>query len=491
MQYTPLYKLLICFLALGTLLPAFGQTITAQLDLGRREPQPDFYEYSPVDEGIVTLGAMNKASSRYLGVAKYTRDFKREWKKQILEQNGRKTIDFLSVVGNNIFVFVSEQFPKENVIKTYYYQYDLAGNEIASEAILSVYPNEKEQKVNLQYIMSPNKRRLLCYKNLKNKRDAKELLYYLFDDEGDVVVNGEINLKYPDNRFQVLDVRVSNQGNVYLLGKFSRVNNVRDSDDQKYIIYRQDTRQLLGEEIPIELGDRYITNLAFRLDPAENIYVAGFYSNRSTDQIAGTVLQRIDRDGTVSLNTSQKFAANFLSNYLSRNQINRGRELRNFELQNIVLRSDGGVLLMAEKIYVTYQSYRDIYGTWIDREIYHYEDVILTSMSSMGDIEWHAIIDKTQISENPQSLSYFNAIGPEGTFLFYEYQPRRRNPNIYFNNVAIDGAVSDRMPLLRNYRANNEFIPRYCEQVDNDEAIVVYYQKRGKLLSIVKVRFTG
>lgn len=475
---------------LGSTAPMAAQSIIAQLDLGRREPQPDFYEYSNVDQGLVTLGATSKVSTRYIGLTKYDSDLKKEWSKKVLEQNGRKTIDFLAVVGPNILVFVSEEFPKERVIKTYYYQYDLDGNERASEAILSVYPLEKEQRVNLQYVMSRDKRKLLCFKNLKNKRDSEQVLYYIFDDEGDVTVDGEINLRYPDNRFEVKDVRVSNQGNVYLLGKFARSNNVRDADDQKYIIYRHDARRQDGHEIPIELGDRYITNLAFRLDRDENIYLAGFYSNRSADELAGTILQRIDNNGRLSLNAIEPFSQNFLSNYLSKSQINRGRELRNFQLQDIVLRSDGGVLLMAEKVYLTYQSYRDIYGYWVEREIYHYEDVILTSVSASGEIEWHAIIDKQQVSDNPHSLSYFNAISTSGIHLFYEYRPRRRKLNIYYNTIGIDGEVSDRMPLFKTYKSGNEFYPKFCEQVNNDEAIMVYYSNRGRMLTVVKVRFT-
>ncbi len=482
-----IYLLVGCLIL--SLTPTQAQSITARIDLGKREPQPDFYEYSPVDQGLITLGPSSKSSSRYLSITKYNSRLKKEWSKKVIEQNGRKTIDFTSVVGANILVFVSEEFPKEKVIKTYYYQYDLAGNEIASEAILSVYPNDRQQKVNLQYVMSRNKRRLLCYKNLKNKRDSEELLYYIFDDEGDVMVNGEINLKYPDNRFQVTDVRVSNQGNVYLLGKFSRVNNIREAGDQKYIIYRQDTREQLGEEIPVELGNRYITNLAFRLDRNENIYVAGFYSNRSTDQIAGTILQRIERNGELSLNVSQKFDAGFLSNYLSTGQINRGRELRNFYLKDIVLRSDGGVLLMAEKFFITTESYRDIYGAWIDRQIYHYGDIILTSIASNGDIEWHSIVDKQQVSDSPASLSYFSAIGQDGAYLFYEYKPRRSKLNIYYNNIGIGGEVSDRIPLLKSYGVGNEFYPKFCEQTSNNEAIMIYYQNRGRLLSVIKIKF--
>ena len=331
----------------------------------------------------------------------------------------------------------------------------------------------------------------MAFKNLRNKRDAEVILYYLFDEEGDFVQNGEITLRYPDNRFKVEDVRVSNQGNVYVLGKFTRTNTVRNLEDYRYMIYRYNTNTENGEEIDIALGDSFISHLAFRLDRYENMYVAGFYSNRSTELITGTVLQKIENDGTITLNTKEEFNDRFKSNYLSRGAVDKKRELRNFYLKDIILRSDGGVLLMAEKFYLTYQSYRDIYGNFVDREIYHYEDIVLTSVSGAGEIEWHAIIDKRQVSESPSSLSFFNAIGQQGAYVFYEYKPRRNNVNIYYNAIAMDGQVSNRNGLINNYRFGNEFYPNFCEQVNNEEAIMVYYQNRGRTLSVVKVNFAG
>ncbi|MCB0851301.1 MAG: hypothetical protein KDD63_03590, partial [Bacteroidetes bacterium] len=209
------------------------------------------------------------------------------------------------------------------------------------------------------------------------------------------------------------------------------------------------------------------------------------------DEMAGTVLQKITPDGNIALNANEAFDPQFLSNYLSTSQIRKGRELRNFYLDSedgIILRSDGGVLLIAEKFYITYQTYRDIYGAWIDREIYHYEDVILTSIDANGNIEWHSIVDKTQQSESPATLSYFNAISSIGTYIFYEYKPARGDVNIYFNTVGIEGRVSDRIPLLPQYNFSNQFYPRFCEQINNKEALMVYIQNRGKTLSVIKVQ---
>jgi len=475
---------------LGTAL--FAQEITARLDLGRRDPKPDFYVYSPTDGGLVTLGPTSRVSSRYVGLVKYDVNLREQWAKQVLVQNGNRNLDFVTVIGPNILVFMSEFFPREKVIKTFYYAYDLEGNQLADQSLLSVYPNQKEQKVDLQYVLSPNKRRLLCYKNLQNRRESEKILYYTFDDEGDLVRNGEIDIRYPDERFRVRNLRVSNNGNIYILGQFFARDRIRNPNDFKYLIYRYDVGIEEGIELPIDIGGRYISNLAFRLDRYENIYLAGFYSNRDEDLLAGTLFQKISSQGELLQDATQAFSPQFLSNYLSSGQINRGKELRNFQMDpenGIILRSDGGVLLLAEQFYVTYQSYRDQFGFWVDREIYHFDDVVLTSIGNNGEIEWQAIVEKYQQSDQPNTLSFFNAIGARGVYIFYEYKPRRKDFNLYYNRVDINGEVDPRKPLLREYRYGNEFYPRYSEQISNNEAIMVYFHNRGRGLSVVKVRF--
>jgi hypothetical protein len=480
--------ILTAFLTCLLLLPnANAQDVVAQLDLGRRDPQPDFIEYSPADGGLVTMGPGSTHSTRYVTIRKYDKDLKPTWTQEVMEQNGRKNLDFLSVIGENILVFVSEFFLKEGVIKTYYYRYDLEGNLIGDQELLSVYPNQKEQKVELQYVLSTNKRKLLCYKNLENRRESEKILYYVFDEDGTYTRSGEIGISFPDNQFTVKSVQVSNDGNVFLLGKLFVANRVSNPTDFKYIMYRFDTRTEERTEVEIDLGDRFITDLAFKLDRDENIYLAGFYSYNNTDRMIGTIMQKINAAGEKIIDTTEPFSKEFLANYLTDGQINRGRELRNFYLNKIVLRSDGGVLLLAEKFYITYRSYRDAYGYWVDREVYHYEDVILTSVSASGKIEWQKIVEKTQMSENPATLSYFNAMSQQGAHIFYEYRPQRLDYNIYYNTIDIDGNVSQRMPLLKDYRSSYEYYPRFCQQINSRESIMVYFQARGKILSIVRV----
>lgn len=484
--------LLACLLIFNTM---SAQEVIARLDLGKRDAKPDFYEYCPTDKGMVTMGPVTVAANRIIGIVKYDEKMNRQWMKEVLEQNGRKHVDFLTVIGDNIFVFVSEFFPKDKVIKTLYYKYNLRGDVLASDEVLSVYPNQQEQKVDLEYELSPNKKKLLCYKNLRNRRESEQILYYLFDDAGDLVQNGELKFRYPDDKFSVTDLRISNEGNIFILGKLYKTDRIIAAKDYQYLAYHFDRKTEKMKEIPVNFGNKYITNLAFRIDKEENMYVAGFYSELGTDKIVGTVFQKIGTDNKIILEATEEFSDEFKANFLSKGQIERGKELSNFYMHNegkdngIVLRSDGGVLLMAERYYTTTQSYRDYYtGYWSQQTLYHYEDVILTSVSPEGKIEWHAIADKTQAGLDPANLSYFYAIGGEGAYIFYEYSGKKAGTSVYYNLIEMDGKTATRVPLLKDYKWDSFFYPRYCEQVNNSEALMVYFSRGGSELSVIKVK---
>ena len=120
------YTLFAILIAIPTFLQA--QQIIARMDLGRRDPRPDDFHFSPIDNGLVTVGNSTRSSSRYVALTKYNEAFEKEWSKIVFEQNGRKNIDFLTVSGEDILLFISEYFPREKTIRTYYYRYDLKGN---------------------------------------------------------------------------------------------------------------------------------------------------------------------------------------------------------------------------------------------------------------------------------------------------------------------------------------------------------------------------
>ncbi len=478
---TSLWLILICAMP-----GLFGQEVLDRLDLGRKEAVPYFLEYSPADDGLVTFGPASRVSSRFLSLAKYDQQFNQQWKKDVYEQNSRKNVDFVSVIGNRILLFASEPLPKDELIRNFYSSYDLEGNIIEDDATLALLPNDKSQKVALQYTLSPNRKRLLCFKSLKKKADSETVLYYMFDETGTLVQNGEIVLDHPDNRFSIQNVVLSNQGNIYLLGRLNQSVSLIANDTYAYLVYRYNTREQVGKELKVDIGNKYISDLAMRVNRDEAIYLSGFYSNKSTDNLAGTLLQVMNTDGQVIKSSTYPFGETFLRNYMTSGQINRGRELTNFNLRDIVMRSDGGVLLVAEWNYTVTRTYRDYLGVFVDRTFWYYRDVVVTSISPAGEIEWTSIIPKEQVYEQP-TVAFNTGIGTEQVYVFVQQRPSGMRDNIYYYAIAPNGQQSTPKPLIKDYRAGSTYSPGISIQINNGQMLAVYFQPRNKGLSVARV----
>lgn len=482
-------RLLLCTL-LAAMLPLAlaAQTQLARLDIGRREPLPTFFEYSRADGGLVTLGKMKLNTSRYQGVTKYNASFEKEWEAEVLEQNGRMQLDFLAVMGENIFVFVSEFFPRDNAIRTWYTQLDLEGNAIKEREVIAELKNEKQHRTDLNYVTSVNKKKLLCYKILNTQGRPETILYYLFDQAQGFESSGEITLPFTDDEIRINQIQVSNQGTVFLLGKHYSSGHTQDPDSYTFRLFRHEPGNPSLEAAEISSGEAYITDLSFRIDRDENLFLAGFYSNTRVDAIAGTVFQRLSPDLQTEVQSTQKFSEEFMSKFLSARQIERGRELKNFYLDNIIMRSDGGVLLVAEKFYVSYNSYIDVYGNWIDNKVYHYDEIIVNSVAADGSLEWSAVAPKTQSSENREFLSYNDVVSGASLYLIYSYAPRRMAETVYVNRVDENGNVEERTMLLDGAQTQL-LLTDESGQISNNEALLIYYEPRSRVFTVAKYAF--
>lgn len=489
LEHQLLHVGLLLMMAWGATIGLRAQTVVSRLDLDRRDPEPQFLEYVAADGGLITLGNQSRKSSRYLALNKYDEEFHKTWTKQVLQQNGHCEIDLTAVLGEDVYVFISEYHPRERAIRTTYSHFDLDGNAIAQRLPLAELSNEKEHRVDLKYVRSINKKKLLCYKNLDEGTKQETILYYLFDAKNDAPISGKIIIPYPDDKFQVRKIMVSNAGKVYVLGKFFKVNKVKAPDDFGFKIYQYEAGNPEAKEVSVDLGELYITDLTLKIDREENLFLAGFYSHQSTDAIIGTCFFKLNSDLEEEARSSQHFSDEFLNNFMRDKQIERGRELQNFYLDNIILRSDGGVLMIAEKFYTTFNSYVDIYGYWVDQKIYHYDEVIVNSVSANGDLEWSAVVPKRQQSERRDCLSYLDVVSGSNLYLIYGYQPKKDPRTLYVNSVDFDGKVDERKMLIQNNSTDDSFYPRYSEQISNSEALLVYIQERDKIFSIVKIAF--
>lgn len=466
---------------------AYCQTIVAELALSKKEPEPLWFEYVKEDAGLATLSYMDRRSTRYVGIFKYDAAFQRQWVVQFLQNNLRNSILHFTVLGSRIMVFVGEDQPKEGTQVIYFYAYDLEGNVIADRVRLTEVDRKIDLRQTFKFVRSMNNRLLACVQTFPQRKELAEspIHYYIFEAGIDGYREDKFDLPYRNSKLKLKEVELSNYGNLHLLAKLQEQDNPVLAD-VKYTLFRYSPARGGLLETPMYFADSLITDLTFQVSANEEVFMGGFYSRTRADQAYGLVYLRLDSaDHFMKVVRFQPFGNDFLAKYLTKRQIDKGRELTDFFLDKIILRSDGGMLFLAEQFFITYVESYGAYGLSTFRELYHYNDIAAFSVSPTGELEWTALIPKSQTGESKYELSYFPAIGPSGVLLFYRERLSTGGQHVFYSHVDFEGVVTTPRIFQERMRATDTFYRSACEQITNKEAIMVYMKNR--MLTLAKI----
>lgn len=387
------------------------------------------------------------------------------------------------------------------------------------------------QEGGFRHHLSKDTSKVLIYSMLpKKKKQPERFSLQVFDNQMDLLWDKEVQLPFNDEKFAVEEYKVDNEGNVYMLGViYQDKARVRRSGSPNYqyviLAYRNGGESV--EEYKINLNKKFITDLTFRVAKNGDLIFSGFYSDKGTYSVKGTYFFRLNPTTKEIYNKNLKaFDFDFLTEHLSDNQYNKAKknakrgvpELYRYALDDLILRSDGGAVLVAEQYYVQrrynnnnsygyspygfgygygfnrYRSYNDPYNRYNDDYEYFYNDIIVVNIQPNGEIEWTARIPKQQVTRNDGGYysSYAMSIA-NGKFYFVyndnfkNFEPKKkpdkwysytgRNSVITLAEVNKEGQV-EFYPLFSETEASVTTRPKVCKQVGRQEMLI--YGERGR-----------
>lgn len=372
--------------------------------------------------------------------------------------------------------------------------------------------------------ISKDSSKVLVYGQLPYKKnEAERFTLNIFDNTFTPVWNREIILPYSDELLSLVDYQIDNNGNVYILGKLFR-DKLRSHRNGKpnyhYIIlsYSQDKSQ--ATEYKIDLNDKFITDLTFKIGNDGNLVCAGFYSEKKSYSIKGTCFFGLNAQTKETFNIHLKqFDFDFLTEYMTESSKERARkaeergdekrapELYRYSLDELILRSDGGAVLVAEQYYVekvqNYSRYgynRYPYGTTTNDYTYYYNynDIIVVNIRPNGEIEWATHIPKRQQTRDDGGYYSSYAMATVRDKLYFVFndnirnfstKENRRNQNRIYNfdgrNSVIalaeisKGGELKTWPMSSNRDANIITRPKICRQTGS-RTMTIYGERGGK-----------
>ena len=277
------------------------------------------------------------------------------------------------------------------------------------------------------YHVSSDSSHLLVY-NVLPLRDGEPERFDLrvFDRNFNERWHRPIALPYRADEFEVEDYRIDRNGNVYLLGVVYEAGQRlerRNAPTYRYVILAYRNGGETVDRYDIDLDGLFISELTFRVNRNGELVCAGFYSARNSRDLRGSYYLRIDPTTKQVLAQGIKdFGFELISQYMrpgearraakreAEGDARRAPELYRYKLDELILRSDGGALLVAEQFFVrridvgtgAFYAPGAIYGR-TNRQVqyvYNYNDLLVVNIRPDGEIEWTTRIPKVQETKN-------------------------------------------------------------------------------------------
>ncbi len=264
--------------------------------------------------------------------------------------------------------------------------------------------------------------------NLPYELGGKERFgFNVFDAELNPIWNKDIELPYNDKLFTITNFILDINGNIHLLGKIFE--NKRDKTAYKHHIISYYNGGKEVREYPVHIPDKYLTDMNIAVNDDLDILCTGFYSEKGIRSIKGSYFLKINKETKkILIENFMEFDKEFMLKNLSKRDAkylnvlfekNRNPEMKNYHLDDMVLKDDGGVVLIGE------QFYQD--GTTSAGNKYFYNHIIVINIQPNGMIEWAQKIPKKQLAIGDSRLLASYAMMVRNDKLYFVFYDSQKN----------------------------------------------------------------
>lgn len=336
---------------------------------------------------------------------------------------------------------------------------------------------------------------LLLYNQLPTQKDEVEAFTLrVFNSAFDLLWSRDVTLPYRDEQFGITEYQLDEEGNVFVLGRLEVPGRQQRADERplyRYSLfaYTNDGRE--EQEYQLELGDgRTLDQLTFLPTGRGEIVCAGFATSRSEEgRREEACFLRID---PFTKSSTQLTFLPFRRQLLAPEE-RAGDPLEpvGFRPRNMILRSDGGAVLVAEQYYRQSRAVPTYQGLQVDT--YHsYLDIVVLNIGPDGELDWARRIPKQQTTANDSGAfsSFAMATVRDRFYFVYNDNPRNFSPErrrqhnldtresvITLSELTRDGLLTT-VPLFVNQDAQVVTRPRMCRQMGS--RLMLVYGENGR-----------
>ena len=418
-----------------------------------------------------------------------------KWNKYVKLPTKKWEVDQFMLNNGNLLMFSTGRTKTGKILygRVYNHHFDTITTLFTLDTIRK---NFAESYPTLKYLESEDKSKILVYFINENLGKHDEFHFLLLDKDLNIIIKKNIDIPLTNKNVDIYDVLLANNGQIYLI--LSEYKTLGLSSALRYWLLSSsaDFDQLDRVELKPDDG-KYLNNVLFKIDNRNgNIVAAGFYAD---DAIHSSNAEGIFYNVFNMSNPSESFirfeafTPEFIARVKGNRKVRTNDRLYTFVIDDIILRQDGGALIIAESFYKTLRNSADLFDPYNYNAVndinitYHYEDLLIVSVMPNGEIHWKNVLPKNQtsIGDLGRYASYSKVnTGTSIEFIYNDEVDFRTNVIQY--SVEPDGE-SNRQLILNSYKNDVYLMPQWGKQVDYNEIIIP--SLRRKDLRLVKLSY--
>jgi thiamine phosphate synthase YjbQ (UPF0047 family) len=291
-------------------------------------------------------------------------------------------------------------------------------------------------------------------------------------------------------KFHITDI-----GNIFLQIRDDGVENERLS----YILINPFINKQF--DFQLDMNGRSYNDVYFTFDNKNrNVVVTGTYSEKRGKEIKGMFFYKknINELETLDVPSFLEFGSNLGEEILQGKKRNRKRVFDDLEIQNIILRNDGGALVVCEitKDYSRRSPYNTNYTTrdarysgysrrgWVD---YYNEDIVVLNINPDIEFDWTKVLYKKQFSQDDDAVfSSFFVMKTPSRLRFIYNDDIRKNSTVSEYLMDPTGRIARNSLLSTKYQ---DMKLRFGDAVQLSANSILVPSEKSYDLNLVKITY--
>jgi hypothetical protein len=429
--------------------------------------------------------------TRKLRIAYFDGNLKPRWNLPVLPSVESGAVDQVVLAQNRLLIISSAEMKSEPKMEIWIREINnrgtgsMPGNRVAA---LSFERSSDLDKI--RFLSSADQRySMLLLK--ENANSGKQLFHtMLLDSLFKPLKERNLELPYSSKELNMEDFKLSNDGDLVMLGYLNRKEKVKEGDKIKVSEYRLFSIPADEEKFSdhaVRTADKILSQAGLVIDNLNHhAVVMGFYYDKSSLTGTGVFYGTLSfiKNASFEVKTHAVDGTQHQKIIGERNSNNSGG-ISTYPVQKIILRNDGGAVIIAEAAFTSEYSYYDYFTQSLIRHIdYIFDNVIVVSVNRDCSLDWSAIVRKHQESTDDDGMfsSFCSLINSEELILIYNKDSERASS---VAAAVITNRGDQREADVSKSGEHLSMLPTWGKQISENEMVIPVYQKKKLYLSKV------